>query len=118
MFAFCVCKFLKCEEGILFMSSDNELLRLLSKKIDDMSLKMEKMKFIDYVYYLEHPKKMLWANFVGGIARGFGIAVGFTILGAIMIYILNRVVEYNLPIIGEFISDIVKIVQSSMKNVR
>ena len=102
----------------MFMASDKELLKVLSKKIDDMSLKMEKLKFVDYVYYLEHPKKMLWANLVGGIARGFGIAIGFTILGAIMIYVLNRVVEYNLPFIGEFISDIVKIVQSSMKNVR
>ena len=83
-----------------------------------MSLKMEKMKFVDYVYYLEHPRKMLWANFVSGLARGFGIAIGFTILGAIAIYFLNIIVKINLPYIGQFISDIVKIVQSSSRNVR
>lgn len=100
------------------MSDNNQLIRHINKKLDEMALKMEKMKFVDYVYFLEHPRKMLWANFVNGMARGFGIAIGFTLLGAVVIYILNIIVQYNLPYIGEFISDIVKIVQSSMRNVR
>ncbi len=100
------------------MANNNQLLDHLNKKIDEMSLKMEKMKFVDYVYFLEHPRKMLWANFISGLARGFGIAIGFTILGAVAIYFLNKIVQYNLPYIGEFISDIVKIVQTSMRNVR
>ncbi len=100
------------------MANNNHLISELSKKVDNMSLKMEKMKFVDYVYYLEHPRKMLWANFVSGLARGFGIAIGFTILGAIAIYFLNIIVKINLPYIGQFISDIVKIVQSSSRNVR
>ncbi len=100
------------------MPNNNQLIIQLNKKIDEMSLKMEKLKFVDYVYFLEHPRKMLWANFISGLARGFGIAIGFTILGAIAIYILNIIVKINLPYIGKFISDIVKIVQSSMRNVR
>ncbi len=100
------------------MANNNHLISELSKKVDNISLKMEKMKFVDYVYYLEHPRKMLWANFVSGLARGFGIAIGFTILGAIAIYFLNIIVKINLPYIGQFISDIVKIVQSSSRNVR
>ncbi len=100
------------------MANNNQLISLLNKKIDDMSLKMEKMKFVDYVYFLEHPRKMLWANFVGGLARGFGIAIGFTLLGAIAVYILNKIVQINLPYIGQFVSDIVDIVQKSQRNVR
>ncbi len=99
-------------------NNNNQLINALNKKIDDMSLKMEKMKFVDYVYFLEHPRKMLWANFVGGLARGFGIAIGFTLLGALVIYILNKIVQINLPYIGQFISDIVEIVQKSQTNVR
>ena len=41
------------------MPNNNQLISTLNKKIDDMSLKMEKLKFVDYVYYLEHPRKML-----------------------------------------------------------
>jgi len=102
----------------ILMSNDNHILDALVKKVDDMSLKMEKMKFVDYVYFLEHPRKMLWANFINGLARGFGIAVGFTILGAVAIYILNEIVKINLPYIGQFISEIVKIVQSSLQKAR
>ncbi|PYG86880.1 hypothetical protein LY28_02704 [Ruminiclostridium sufflavum DSM 19573] len=100
------------------MAKENTAIKLLTKKVDEMALKMEKMKFVDYVYFIEHPRKMLWANFTNGLARGFGIAIGFTVLSAITIYILKFIVTINLPYIGEFISDIVEIVQDSMKNPR
>ncbi len=92
---------------------ENQLIKLVIKKVDDISLKMEKLKFVDYVYFLEHPRKMLWANFINGLARGFGMAIGFTLLGALSIYVLNKIVQINLPYIGEFISEIVKIVEAS-----
>ena len=53
------------------MPNNNQLISSLSKKIDNIALKMEKLKFVDYVYFLEHPRKMLWANFINGLARGF-----------------------------------------------
>lgn len=100
------------------MANNKHILDTLVKKVDEMSLKMEKMKFVDYVYFIEHPRKMLWANFINGLARGFGIAVGFTILGAVAIYILNEIVKINLPYIGQFVSEIVKIVQNSLQKAR
>ena len=59
---------------------------------------------------------MFFANFMAGLARGFGASIGFTILAAVVIYILQGVVKLNLPIIGEFISDIVNIVNNNLKN--
>lgn len=91
------------------------ILRTINKKLDQISLNMEKFKLVDYVYYLENPRKMLLANFIGGLARGVGIAIGFTLLGALIIYFLQVVVKWNLPVIGEFISEIVKIVQDNMQ---
>ncbi|MCX7842019.1 MAG: DUF5665 domain-containing protein [Clostridia bacterium] len=77
---------------------------------------MEKFKLVDYVYYLEHPRAMLLSNFLGGLARGFGMAIGFTVLGAVGLYLLQMVVRWKLPLIGEFISDIVEIVQDNMNS--
>jgi hypothetical protein len=54
-------------------------------------------------------------NFVGGLFRGLGMAVGFTILGAIVLMLLRRLMYLNLPIIGDFIADIVRIVQEHLK---
>jgi hypothetical protein len=90
------------------------LIERVGKKLDNISLNMEKFKFVDYVYYLEHPRKMLFANFLGGLARGFGAAIGFTLLGAVAIYLLQAVVMWKLPVIGKIITDIVNIVQDNM----
>ena len=40
--------------------------------------------------------------------------MGFTLLAAVIIYILQGVVKLNLPIIGKFISDIVNIVNNNL----
>lgn len=90
-------------------------LRIINRKIDQIALNMEKFKLIDYVYYLENPRKLFFANFIGGLARGFGMAVGFTLLGAVAIYLLQTVVRMNLPLIGEFITEIVNIVLDNMR---
>lgn len=100
---------------VIIMDDKNRLIHVINKKLDKISLNMEKFKLVDYVYYLENPRKMLWANFLGGLSRGFGIAIGFTVLGAIMIYILQIIVRWKLPLIGEFITDIVNIVQDNMR---
>jgi|LSQX01.2.fsa_nt_gb hypothetical protein len=90
--------------------------KILEDKLDRVALGMERAKLNEYVNYLENPRKMFFANFMAGLARGFGASIGFTILAAVVIYILQGVVKLNLPIIGEFISDIVNIVNNNLKN--
>lgn len=89
---------------------------ILAKKLDRIALGMERAKLNEYVNYLENPRKLFFANFIAGLARGFGASIGFTLLAAVIIYILQGVVKLNLPIIGEFISDIVNIVNNNLKN--
>lgn len=93
---------------------DNKLLNEIKKQVEKMSEMMEKMKIADYVELMQSPYRLLWLNFVGGLARGFGMAIGFTLLGAIVIYILQRAVLLNLPIIGNIIAHIIKIVQQNL----
>ena len=89
---------------------------MLEKKLDRIALTDGALKDYDYVHYLEHPKKVFFSNFVAGLARGFGASVGFTLLAALILYILQGIVKLNLPVIGEFISDIVSIVNSNLQN--
>jgi hypothetical protein len=42
------------------------------------------------------------------------MAIGFTILAAVVLYLLQRVILLNLPLIGDFIADIVQIVQKQL----
>ncbi len=97
------------------MSDKNEkIFEDLSQKIDELSIRIEKLNLAEYLEILRDPKKVLYVNFLGGLARGFGMAIGFTLLGAFVIYILQRMVILKLPIIGTFIADIVEIVQKQI----
>lgn len=82
----------------------------------ELALAMEKMKIAEYVEYINDTKRMLVTNFLAGIARGLGMAIGFTILGALLLYLLRQLVVLNLPLIGDFIAQIVELVNDSMQN--
>ncbi|MCL5057679.1 MAG: DUF5665 domain-containing protein [Actinobacteria bacterium] len=86
----------------------------LRRKVSELSMNMEKMKLAEYVDLLNSPWRLLWVNFISGIARGLGIAVGFAILGALAIIFLQKLVALNLPVIGGIIADIVQIVQQQL----
>ncbi len=85
----------------------------LEKKLDQLAVYMEKMKLVEYIEILNSPRRLIWINFIAGIARGFGIAVGFTLLGAIAFIILQRLVGLDLPLVGDFIAELLKSVQES-----
>jgi uncharacterized protein (DUF697 family) len=75
---------------------------------------MEKMRIAEYVQLLDRPWRLIYLNLLAGVARGVGVALGFTILGTILVYILRDVVAANLPGIGEFIADMVRTVQQQL----
>ncbi len=87
----------------------------LNRMVDQLAYSMEKMNLTEYIRYLNSSKRMLWINFTSGLARGLGIAIGFTLLGALVIYILQKSAILNIPVIGDFIAEIVKIVQEHPK---
>ncbi len=95
-------------------SSNKSKMLELESRLEKISLILEKAKIGDYVNIMTQPKTLLINNFLGGLARGFGTAIGFTLLGAIVIYFLRQAVLWNIPIIGNFIAELVKIVQDKL----
>lgn len=76
---------------------------------------MDRMaRFDEYVTYLQNRKRLLLTNFVAGMMRGMGFAVGFSILGALVVMLLQRLALANLPVIGDFFAEVVRIVQTQM----
>lgn len=73
---------------------------------------LEGMRVQEYVELLQRPGRLLWLNFIAGIARGLGIAIGTTIVFAFVIKLLENIIVLNIPGIGEFISQIIGVVQS------
>jgi hypothetical protein len=89
----------------------SDLMKSLQEKIEKFSLHLEKMKLAEYIELMNNPVRLLFINFMAGVARGLGIAVGFTILGALVLVILQRLVILHLPLISDFIAAIVRLVQ-------
>lgn len=93
---------------------DKSLLDKVIFELQRVSQNMEKFNLAEYMEMLNNPRRYVMINFVGGLSRGVGIAIGFTILGAIVIMLLKRLMLLNLPLIGDFIADIVLIVQENL----
>ena len=85
----------------------------LNKKLDNLNYLLTKKKVLDLAELLGNKKELLFRNIWSGIAKGIGIGIGVTIITAIIVIILQKIVTWNIPVIGEYIADIVDIVQNS-----
>lgn len=94
---------------------DQDTANTLIRRIADLSLAMDKMNIAEYVEFLRNPRRIIYVNFLGGLARGFGIGIGATVLAAVFLLILSRLVQLNLPVIGRFIAEIVRIVSEHLR---
>lgn len=89
------------------------MLKDLKNKIDKISDSLEKSNIVEMSYILGSKKEILKRNLIAGISRGVGIGIGVTLITAILIYILQKIILLNIPIIGDYITDIVQIVQKN-----
>ena len=74
---------------------------------------LEKGNFVELTYILGSKKEIIKRNLMAGIFRGVGIGIGVTIITAILVMSLQKIVTLNIPVIGEYIADIVEIVERS-----
>lgn len=95
--------------------SNEALLDGLNQRVIKLVQEFEKFNIAEYMLLLNNPRRFFWVNFLGGVARGLGVALGATVVAAILISILQRMVVLNLPIIGDYIAEIVRIVQDQMR---
>nr|WP_302104469.1 DUF5665 domain-containing protein [Polycladomyces sp. WAk] len=79
-----------------------------------LARRLEASEIAEYVQLLNHPFRLVVINIVTGIARGVGIAIGFTLFASFIVYALQRIGALNLPVIGNFVAEIVKIVQAQL----
>ncbi len=88
-------------------------INVLNRAIEELNKILQKGNFVELGYLLGNKKELIKRNFFAGIARGVGIGIGVTIITAILVIIMQKIVTLNIPIIGEYIADIVEIVEKS-----
>ncbi|CAM4508473.1 hypothetical protein FHS16_002994 [Paenibacillus endophyticus] len=87
----------------------------LDKRLQKIAADLEHTQIAEYVNLLNRPRTIIWKNLLAGTARGVGIAIGFTFFAATILYVLRILGALNLPIIGDYIADIVRIVQIQLE---
>jgi len=88
-------------------------INILNKSIEKLSRILEEGNFVELSYILGNKKEIIVRNVIAGIFRGIGIGIGVTVITAILVILLQKIVTLNIPIIGEYIADIVEIVEKS-----
>ena len=71
----------------------------------------ERLRLDEYVRYESDVKRRLRDAFFLGVARGLGTMVGFAVLGALALYLLQYLAQRNLPVISDFVARVVRLVQ-------
>ncbi|WP_460038937.1 DUF5665 domain-containing protein [Thermaerobacter litoralis] len=90
------------------------LLAGILHRLDELSWRWERISIGEYLALFHDPGRLFWMNFLAGVARGLGAAVGFTLLGALVLLALQRAVELNLPYIGSLVADLLRIVRTEL----
>lgn len=85
------------------------------KLIEKVSDHFIRARVADYVDLMQRPRRMILMNFIAGVARGVGFAVGFTILGAVLVYILQKMLVLNLPIVSDLIAEMIELIQLKLR---
>ncbi|TJY43356.1 hypothetical protein E5161_05560 [Cohnella pontilimi] len=98
--------------------TDDHVTRIVSRlsdKIENFALVIEKARLHEYAELTVHPWKLILRNILYGTARGVGIAIGFTFFAATIVWLLQMLGKLNLPIVGDYIADIVRIVYRQLE---
>ena len=94
------------------MFRKNKIEKLLLKNLEQLNFVLSRNRVLELMELLGNKKQLLFRNLLSGMAKGIGIGIGFTILTAILLMMLQKIVTLNIPVIGDYIADIVEIVES------
>ncbi|MFD2371027.1 DUF5665 domain-containing protein [Brevibacillus sp. GCM10020057] len=84
--------------------------RKLNERMDKIAMFLEDIRLADIVQNYTAPRKLLWINFLAGLARGLGLTIGTAIVLALLGSLLSQFL--SIPIIGDYIRDLVEYLQS------
>ena len=89
-----------------------ELLQGINDRLEELTNELKNNEAFVYYKKINRPHWVFLRNFGVGIARGLGMTIGLTVVIALLVMILKSII--NLPLIGDYIAEIIKIVQEQL----
>ncbi len=95
--------------GIYLSEDSQKELGIIKRYLEKLIIIIERSRIRDYMYLTDSKRRLFIINFIAGLGKGFGQAIGFTILAALVLGLLFSWVD--LPFIGRYIAKLLNIVQ-------
>lgn len=86
------------------------------EQVSRLAVVLRRARLAEYVELMSKPAILMWRSFLAGLFRGMGFALGFVMLSALALYILNLLADLSLPILGDFIAELLMYVESVQKS--
>lgn len=93
------------------MEKESKQAEFIAAQLEKLVRHLESLRIANYMELLEKPVRLIMINFVAGLARGLGIALGASLIFALTLEVMRRLILLNIPGIGGFIAEVVHIVE-------
>lgn len=82
---------------------------LLTREVRELTKEIARLKDMDFMQVFNRPIKFFFYSFMKGLMVGLGSVLGASVLVALLIYLLTKI--SFVPIVGDFVKDIVQQIQ-------
>ena len=85
--------------------------KTLVESITTLTELIRQIRSEKYLQMVDNRKKFLFYNFIAGLARGVGWALGATVVLGFVVWILSHLI--NVPLLGDWIGSIIDYIQEA-----
>ena len=85
-----------------------------AKRIEELKQllkRLDRSVIAEYVKLSQRTGKILWLNFLSGVARGLGFTIGTTLVLAVVYKIESQIISMNIPYITQWLQNLVEMVK-------
>lgn len=75
-------------------------------QLDALIQRLENSGVAEYVKLQQRTGKILWLNFISGVAKGLGFTLGTTLVLAVVYKIVARLISMNIPYLTEMLKQV------------
>jgi len=83
------------------------------QQLDALARRLDNSGIAEYVALSQRTGKILWLNFISGIAKGLGFSIGAGIVLAVLYKIVSYIISMNIPYLTELLRQVAEIMNST-----
>lgn len=81
--------------------------------IDKLIKRLDNSGLMEYIRLSRNTGKILWLNFLSGVARGLGFTVGTAVILAVVYKIISHLISMNIPYLTEVLLEFASMVKGA-----